>query len=337
MAAAAAASVASRMRALRLAKPRALTAEKVAQFDADGFLTPVASVLTPRQVKDARGALEAMEAAQNQSGNSLGINGHLLHKWQHDLATGPVILDIVQDLIGPNFFIWKSQFWIKEPSSKSYIGWHQDAAYWGLAPFDSVNVWIALSNVTSVHGPMEFYKGSHAKPLLQHEDDYDPANMLTRGQVIPSLEESRDAALVVPAVLRPGECSIHHLCTAHGGGPNKGNDRRIGFNVTYCASHVVNVHRGGCYGQPARGVMPAGSPMQLDPTPLADTPSEANKLAHRRKMEGMSESIMEGSDLARFAAVSEARVGKNLPSHVDAAKASSTAATSLASSLLSKN
>ena len=166
--------------------------------------------------------------------------------------------------------------------------------------------------------------------------------------------------------------------------------------MTYCASHVVNVHRGGCYGQPARGVMPAGSPMQLDPTPLADTPSgsmvvhgmhsscathhaharlacvpceacpepptpphphthtlysatlvglagcfvgtaEANKLAHRRKMEGMSESIMEGSDLARFAAVSEARVGKNLPSHVDAAKASSTAATSLASSLLSKN
>ena len=51
--------------------------------------------------------LASENGALRCAGNSLGINGHLLHKWQHDLATGPVILDIVQDLIGPNFFIWR--------------------------------------------------------------------------------------------------------------------------------------------------------------------------------------------------------------------------------------
>ena len=59
------------------------------------------------------------------SGNSLGLNGHLLYKWQYELATKPVLLDMVQDLIGPDFYIWKSQFWIKEPQSNSFIGWHQ--------------------------------------------------------------------------------------------------------------------------------------------------------------------------------------------------------------------
>ena len=47
--------------------------------------------------------------------------------------------------------------------------------------------------------------------------------------MIPALEEAavRDTSRVVPAVLKPGECSIHHLCTAHGGGPNEGRWFRL--------------------------------------------------------------------------------------------------------------
>ena len=51
--------------------------------------------------------------------------------------------------------------------------------------------------------------------------------MLTRGQVIPTIEDAQPfppelEEQMVSALLRPGEMSIHHLCTAHGGGANEG-------------------------------------------------------------------------------------------------------------------
>ena len=50
------------------------------------------------------------------------------------------------------------------------VGWHQDAAYWGLEYPDCVNVWMALTDVSAAHGPMELIKGTHSEPLMEHED-----------------------------------------------------------------------------------------------------------------------------------------------------------------------
>ena len=38
--------------------------------------------------------------------------------------------------------------------------------------------------------------------------------------------------------LRPGEASFHHGWTLHDSSPNISDDRRIGLNVQYVASHV---------------------------------------------------------------------------------------------------
>ena len=65
-----------------------------------------------------------------------------------------------------------------------------------------------------------------------HHQRYDPDNLLTRGQTITALKATGPTDLdVVSGVLSPGMMSIHHLCTAHGGGPNTALTRRIGFNV----------------------------------------------------------------------------------------------------------
>jgi len=39
--------------------------------------------------------------------------------------------------------------------------------------------------------------------------------------------------------------------------------RRIGFNVTYCAGHVVSIRDGGAYGMAVQGPLPPG--MRADP------------------------------------------------------------------------
>jgi ectoine hydroxylase-related dioxygenase (phytanoyl-CoA dioxygenase family) len=53
--------------------------------------------------------------------------------------------------------------------------------------------------------------------------------MLTRGQVIPGMDESR--AVTMP--LRAGEMSLHNYCLAHGSGPNVSADRRIGVSMHF--------------------------------------------------------------------------------------------------------
>ena len=81
---------------------------------------------------------------------------------------------------------------------------------------------MALTDCSPAHGPMLHLKGSHINPLLEHADVYDPSNLLTRGQTITELAAvGAGDPRVLEGVLSPGEISIHHLSTAHGGGPNE--------------------------------------------------------------------------------------------------------------------
>jgi non-haem Fe2+, alpha-ketoglutarate-dependent halogenase len=68
-------------------------------------------------------------------------------------------------------------------------------------------------------------KDSGSKSFVGWHQD----NMLTRGQVIPGLDESR--AVYMP--LRAGEMSLHNYCLAHGSGPNISPDRRIGVSMHF--------------------------------------------------------------------------------------------------------
>merc|ERR1719463_39689 len=164
---------AERLRDLRRksgSAPRFLSAAQIEQFDRDGFLTPLEGV--PREVAlEARRKIEEDELSAKKSGNLIYSNSHLVKRWTYELATNARILDVVQDLLGDEVYIWKTQLWIKEPNGTSWLGWHQDSQYWGLDPYDSVSIWMALTDVTPKHGPMEFYAGSHETPYV-HSDDY---------------------------------------------------------------------------------------------------------------------------------------------------------------------
>jgi hypothetical protein len=52
------------------------------------------------------------------------------------LLGGAVDDEVVEDLIGPDILVWTSTFFIKEPASPTFAAWHQDGAYFGLAPHD---------------------------------------------------------------------------------------------------------------------------------------------------------------------------------------------------------
>ena len=61
--------------------------------------------------------------------------------------------------------------------------------------------------------------------------------MLTRGQAIKAIDESR--AVTMP--LKAGEMSLHNYCLAHGSGPNVSRDRRIGVSMHFMPPQTQQV------------------------------------------------------------------------------------------------
>lgn len=166
---------------------------------------------------------------------SLTVDTHLSLTWVSELALNPAVLDAVEQVLGPDILVWNTHWFPKFPGDNSYVSWHQDAAYWGLTPPLVTTAWIALTSSTPDNGCLQVLPGSHRDSLPQRET-YAADNMLSRGQEISvQLDESR----VVPLPLSPGEFSLHHIGIAHGSGPNRSDQARIGVAVRYVAPSVV--------------------------------------------------------------------------------------------------
>ena len=83
-------------------------------------------------------------------------------------------------------------------------------------------------------GCMRMVPGSHRAGRRDHRNTSDSANVLYQGQTVEDVDESRS----VVCALRPGEASFHHGWTLHASSPNCSDDRRIGFNAQYVATHM---------------------------------------------------------------------------------------------------
>ena len=206
-----------------------LSAEQVAQYHRDGYVYPV-PVMPAAEALGLRRQLEAYEATQGgQLQAAQRSRAFLIFKWLDDLIRDPRVLDPVEQLIGPDILCWSTIFWIKDAGSKSFVSWHQDNTYWGLSSRNVLTAWFALSEASVEAGCMSVLPGSHLGRTLEHEDTYHEDNMLTRGQAIKAIDESRAVSMPLGA----GEMSIHNYCLAHGSGPNLSGDRRIGVSMHF--------------------------------------------------------------------------------------------------------
>ncbi len=217
---------------------KVLTKEQIEQYHDQGFISPI-RVISEREALSIKNELEQVEAEFPEEINAENRNNlHLSFAFLDKLAHNKIIVDAIEDLIGPNISLWASVMFIKEPSSKHYVSWHQDATYMGLDSMNFPTPWVALSPSNKETGCMTMISGSHKLKIQEHEDTFAENNILTRGQVIQNVDESR----AVDLILEPGEMSIHHGAVIHGSQPNKGNQRRIGFSLqSYMPNDISQV------------------------------------------------------------------------------------------------
>lgn len=272
---------------------KVLTEAQIDQYERDGFLHPV-RIISSDEANEMRQALEQIEKDHPAIIAGAGRNNaHLVLPFLDAFVHNQRMLDVVEDLIGPDILVWASVLFIKEPEDPGYVSWHQDYTHMGLEPHAGVSAWLALTPSTVESGCMRMIPGSHRSEILEHHDTFDEDNILTRGQTIRDVDESQ----AVDLVLQPGEISLHHPHTIHASSPNLSAERRIGFTIqSYIPPHVRQVKIPG-HVQEARGHDPHE---HMTKVPRPSVPVAAGDIATRDNINRLlAELLYDGAEQQR--------------------------------------
>ena len=211
-------------------------------YHRDGIVYPAGRI-------DPTGLVEKYGAFQKRSNELRGkdtyIKPHLVSAWLSDLVRHPAILDVVQQILGPDVILWESDWSVKRAGTGDYIPWHQDSPYWNLSTDEVVSVWVAMGDVSTANGAMEVVPGSHANGRMGSinadgniYEAYEAGQRKTDDDCMFPFAHLTDEAgkSAVPVELRSGEFSAHDVNLVHGGGPNKSGEDRIGFAMRYLSA-----------------------------------------------------------------------------------------------------
>lgn len=220
-----------------------LSPEQIAQYRDQGFLVPPlrldAARLAPLQqaletllrlnpgVRPEKLVSAHVQAAPGAQANGDGVRG--LRDFL-ELAKSPDILDIVEQIIGPNIILWGAHVFCK-PAGEGYeTPWHQDGHYWPIRPLATCTVWVALEPSRRENGCLRVIPGSHRAQAL-HPHLFEDRSDLTLNQRMQagSFDESQSHDIE----LEPGQMSMHDVYMIHGAAPNRSSMRRTGIALRY--------------------------------------------------------------------------------------------------------
>ncbi|MEO8006478.1 MAG: phytanoyl-CoA dioxygenase family protein [Betaproteobacteria bacterium] len=153
-----------------------------------------------------------------------------------DYARHPGILNLVQQILGPDILLWGSQVFCKPPLVGKEIPWHQDGQYWPIRPIATCSVWMALDDVSPENGCMRYIPGSHAGGSIYKHRTSDRKDIVLDQEVEPS---QFDANTARDDILKAGQFSLHDVYLIHGSNANRSAKRRAGFVIRYMPATSV--------------------------------------------------------------------------------------------------
>ena len=201
-----------------------LTRQQIDFWHENGYLEPIRFAPEDEMARCVA-RLEAFERDCPEHVPKLDVKAHLLCGWANDLVQSPVLLDVMEDLLGPNLLLTGAAFRIKPPDGRTFAEWHQDSYVAAIKPFFCTAT-LALSEYTAENGCLRVIPGSHRWGALPMSDTGDENSILSRPYRVTC---DFDEAQAVDVRMRPGELTLQHDHTIHGSRPNRSNARRIGL------------------------------------------------------------------------------------------------------------
>jgi len=215
--------------------PRALSAEQVAAFNRNGYLSGI-RIFDDEEITAIRHYFDDLLAKTLAAGgDSYSISSaHLRYGRVYDILTEPRIVSRIKDLLGENVVAWGSHFFCKMPGDGKRVSWHQDSSYWPLTPSMAVTAWLAIDDATVENACMRYIPGTHQFGHLTYTlSENDEANVLNQ-----TVEGAEAFGEPINVELKAGEISIHSDLLLHGSEANQSNKRRCGLTLRYCPTIV---------------------------------------------------------------------------------------------------
>lgn len=224
--------------------PQRLSDEQLNLFHEQGFLT-LGPVLTEEGL--ARMRRQCMAAWEKEKGpfdpdgawlkNALLINIHHHAPIVRNYYVRGPLVDIAEQLIGPNVKAATSQLTFKLRGNTQSFGWHHDNAYGELEPHTALTCLTALDDTDVDNGCLRVIPGSHkqGQTNFKHTAE-DKANHV-------AINMAADESKAIPAPLKAGHALIMHCHLLHKseGNFSKDRDRRILF-LRYADADAVEVY-----------------------------------------------------------------------------------------------
>ena len=213
---------------------RRLSAREKTQFARNGYIKNL-PVFAPAGVAQLQKMFDDWSGRVPEDIDINRVNmWHKASRTFFELCHTPAILDYVEDVIGPNFYQWGGQFFVKYPNDGSEVPWHQDSQYWPLSPERTVTAWLAIYDTDATNAAMQVIRGSHKKGAYTHHIN-DAPNLVLQKEVDAN---EIDQENIVTLDMKAGEISLHDSRLIHGSGPNKSDLRRCGITMRYCPTEV---------------------------------------------------------------------------------------------------
>ena len=240
---------------VRSGSPATLNAAEQRAFHAEQGYLVFPELLSPTELADLRAALadvlreadgltttnDKFSVTQTDDGKwsvRRIFNPIAHHPVFHDLVFNPKILDVVENLIGPNIQLHHTKLNLKPPSSReARFEWHQDYPFFPHTNFDLLAVMIYLDDSTEENGCLNIVPGSHKLGPRNHLFAKDGAFSSQLEDKAVVADPTHWLRVPVPA----GGMELHHCNMLHSSTANRGTNPRSAMVIQYRAADNVAV------------------------------------------------------------------------------------------------
>ena len=223
---------------------RRLSPEELESYSDQGFVL-LDDVLTGQGVIEMRDQCMSFWSSQKEDYDPEGswLKNMLLDNAHHHCPIvrnyyfeGPLV-DIAEQLIGPNVKGVTAQLTFKLRGNKKRVHWHQDNVYGELSPYNAITCLTALDKSDEANGCLWIAPGSH-------KDGQRRAGFTEEERAaLIEIELKPDDSDAIPMPMDPGQCLVFSCWTYHrsDGNNSTDRDRRILF-IRYADADSVEVY-----------------------------------------------------------------------------------------------
>ena len=237
---------------MTLSGEKILSDQEIAAYRRDGYIVPrfrlqgaeLAKLqsLMKQLVADNPALLDKAIVSPHVPGS--GVQGLKAAPGWRDIATHPRILDMMEQIVGPDIILWGTTVFYKRAIEGPATAWHRDGQVWPIKPLATTTVWIAATESTVENGCLRVIPGSHASGRVGEHVFEDRNDLAVRRSLAPT---EFDESLARDVELEAGEMVIFDVVTVHGARHNRGSRPRGGYALRFMPATSHFDHDGAEY------------------------------------------------------------------------------------------